>query len=74
MEKDKNISKNIRKMIKNNYPSVAECARKNQLNDRYLNNTISKISHGQYPSIKFLKKIAEMCGCDFTDFFKIEEQ
>lgn len=71
MTKDKKVSDNIKNTIKSKYNTVTECARLNGINHKYLNNTINKISHGQYPSIKFLKEIAQICNCDFTDFFRV---
>lgn len=69
--KDKLVAENIRNKIKTKYTTVTECAKTNGINHKYLNNTINKISHGQYPSIKFLKEIAQICDCDFTDFFRV---
>lgn len=72
MKIDELVSLNIKKRIRNKYTNISECAKNNKMTPAYLINTIGKIKKGKYPSIKRLKKIAEICECSFTDFFEAE--
>jgi hypothetical protein len=62
-------SEKIKNKILLKYPSVSECARKNGINEKYLNNIICRVKKGIYPSIKRLEEISEMASCNVRDFF-----
>lgn len=66
------ISKNIKKIIKEKFGTGTECAKVLGVSARSLNDSINKIKLGKYPSVKQLKRIAKVCDCEITDFFKLE--
>lgn len=69
---DEVVSINIKKHLKNKFGNIKIAAEQLNMNKRYLENTIYKIKNGSYPSMKKIKKIAEVCECEITDFFKID--
>lgn len=73
MDTDIIISENIRIIIKENYGTVSNLAKKLKISPQALNDSIADIKKGKYPSIKKLKKIAQTCNCDITDFFKMRK-
>lgn len=73
-ELDLKISENFKKILKEKYKTVKECSVAGEWGEKYLTNTISKIKNGKYPTIDQIKKIAELCDCDFVDFFKIDKK
>lgn len=73
-ELDLLIADNFNKLIKNKYKTVVECSIENFNSPKYLTNTISGIRKGRYPSIPRIKEIAEICDCEFIEFFKIAEE
>lgn len=72
MNTDEKISKHLRNIIKNKFGNMKNAAIKLEMNERYLENIVYKIKKGEYPSIKKLKEIANVCDCEITDFFKVD--
>lgn len=70
MNIDIKVSENIKKIVREKYKTGTACAEKLGMSSRALNDSINNIKSNRYPSIKFLKKIAEACDCDITDFFR----
>lgn len=73
-ELDLKISENFKKIIKENYKTVKECSLAGKWGEKYLTNAIGKIKNGKYPTIDQIKKIAELCNCNFIDFFQINKK
>lgn len=73
MNTDIIIFENIKTIIKENYGTGSNLAKKLKITPQALNDSIADIKKGKYPSIKKLKKIARACDCDITDFFKIRK-
>lgn len=69
---DEKISLNIKRCLKTKFGSLKIAAEKLEMNRRYLENTLYKIKNGSYPSMKKIKKFAEVCDCQITDFFNID--
>lgn len=68
---NKRVAENIKKCIKNKYKTIKDCSIKNFNSKHYLNNLISEMrTKEKYPTVKRLQEIAEICDCDFIDFFK----
>ncbi|MGL4934969.1 MAG: helix-turn-helix transcriptional regulator [Cetobacterium sp.] len=71
MNVDEQISWRIRKLIKEKHGSGSNLAKNLNITPQALNDSIADIRKGKYPSVKKLKKIAEACDCQITDFFNI---
>lgn len=69
---DGKISRNIQKIIKEKFRTGTECAKAMGVSARSLNDSVNKIKLGKYPSVKQLKRIANVCECEITDFFKVD--
>lgn len=69
---DEKISKNIKKIMREKFGTGTECAKLLGVSARSLNDSINKIKNGHYPSVKQLKRIAKVCECEITDFFKVD--
>lgn len=70
-ELDFKISENFKKIIKKKYKTVKECSLAGTWGEKYLTNAIGRIKNGKYPTIEQIKKIAELCDCNFIDFFQV---
>lgn len=73
MNIDEQVSENIRMIIKKKYGTATNLARKLRITPQALNGSVADIKKGKYPSVKKLKKIAKICDCEITDFFKLKE-
>ncbi|MGL4954311.1 MAG: helix-turn-helix domain-containing protein [Cetobacterium sp.] len=69
---DEKISKNIKNIMRNKFGTGTKCAEVLGVSPRSLNDSINKIKQNKYPSIKQLKRIASVCDCEITDFFKVD--
>lgn len=72
MTVDEKVSKKIKEKLKEKFGNIKIAAENLNMNKRYLENTIYKIKNGSYPSMKKIKKMAEICECEITDFFNID--
>lgn len=74
MEKniDKKISENIKKIVREKHKTGTACAKVLGISSRAFNDSINNIKGNQYPSVKYLKRIAKACDCNITDFFKVD--